>query len=76
MEEMNKMRDEAFIEAVMNDNWDKVDAYAKKYHITIFPSDGILFKMAIYKATQSCNNIPVMVKEIADKKFIELMKGE
>lgn len=66
-----KDRNEAFIKAVMEDDWKAVRKYCKKYHVPV-PSSHKVFKAGIYKAVQGCNDIPAEVKGIAFKKCIEL----
>ena len=64
-------RDQAFIDAVLNDKWDKVIKYSKKYGVPI-PKEGNVMKAGIYKAVQYCTNIPEEVKRIAKDKCLEL----
>ena len=59
----SKERDEAFIEAVVNDNWDKVREYSRKYKIPI-PRKKDVMKAGVYKAVQECTNIPESVKSL------------
>jgi hypothetical protein len=64
-------RDKAFIDAVVNDKWDKVRKYSKKYGVPI-PKDRNVMKAGIYKAVQYCTNIPEDVKNLAFTKCLEL----
>ena len=66
-----KERDEAFIDAIENDNWDKVKAYAKKYGIPIPRKDADM-KAGIYKGAQYCTSIPESTKMLAFKKCLEM----
>ena len=70
VEKLVKERDEAIIEAVVNDNWDKIKAYAKKYSVPI-PKKENDMKAGIYKAAQLCTNIP---QDIRDKAFVKCIK--
>ena len=64
-------RDKAFIDAVVNDKWDKVRKYSKKYGVPI-PKDRNVMKAGIYKAVQYCTNIPEDVKSLAFTKCLKL----
>ncbi len=64
-------RDMAFIDAVLNDNWDGVIAFWKKQNIPV-PKNERVVKAAVYKAVQYCLDIPVDVKGIALEKCLEL----
>lgn len=64
-------RDKAFIDAVVNDKWDKVYKYAKKYGVPV-PKKINVMKAGIYKAVQYCTNIPEDVKAIAMRKCLHL----
>ena len=64
-------RNEAIIEAVMEDKWDKVHAYWKKYGIPQPPSEELL-KASVYKAAHEIKSLPLEVRETADKKCTEL----
>lgn len=64
-------RDKTFTNAVLNDDWDGVREYCKRYGIKI-PQNEAVEKAAIYKAVQACKNIPEDVKKIAAEKCIEL----
>lgn len=66
-----KERDEAFIEAVMNDKWDKVRKYSKKYGVPV-PHERKVMKAGIYKAVQYCTKIPEEVKVLAMEKCLKL----
>lgn len=71
IQELVKMRDNAIIEAVMNDNWEPCFAYFKKYKIMIPPDEKIM-KAGIYKAAHEITTMPEDVKLIADKKCVDL----
>lgn len=64
-------RNAAIIEAVMEDKWDKVHAYWKKYGIPQPPSEELL-KASVYKAAHEIVSLPLNVRETADKKCVEL----
>lgn len=71
MRKIAKERDEAFVEAVVNDNWDKVRKYSKKYGIPI-PRKRAAMKAGVYKAVQYCTDIPEDVKVQAMQKCLEM----
>lgn len=71
MRKYAKDRNEAFVEAVVNDNWDKVRKYSKKYGIPI-PKNKVVMKAAIYKAVQYCTDIPDEIKLQAMQKCLEM----
>lgn len=64
-------RREAFIKAVMEDNWDYVRVYCDRYRVAI-PKDERIMKAGIYKAVQACTDIPKDVKDVAFMKCLEL----
>ena len=64
-------RDMAFIEAVVNDKWDKVRKYSKKYGVPV-PKKRNVMKAGVYKAVQYCTNIPEDVKVLAMQKCLQL----
>lgn len=64
-------RDKAFIDAVVNDKWDKVRKYAKKYGMPV-PKKRNVMKAGVYKAVQYCTNIPEDVKVLAMQKCLRL----
>lgn len=64
-------RDKAFIDAVVNDKWDKVRKYSKKYGIPV-PKKQNVMKAGVYKAVQYCTNIPEDVKVLAMQKCLQL----
>ena len=66
MNDYAKERDNAFIEAVVNDNWNPVKNYAKKYNMQIPKSEKAM------KAVQYCTGISDEVKEIAMRECIKL----
>lgn len=71
MSELVKDRNEAFVEAVVNDNWDKLRKYSKKYGIPI-PRKRAAMKAAVYKAVQYCKDIPDEIKLQAMQKCLEM----
>ena len=70
MSVFTKERDGAFTDAVVNDNWDGVRAYMKKYGMTA--SSDTVMKAGIYKAVQYCTDIPGDVKTLAMQKCLEM----
>lgn len=64
-------RDKAFIDAVVNDKWDKVRKYSKKYGMPV-PKERNVMKAGVYKAVQYCTNIPEDVKVLAMQKCLQL----
>lgn len=71
MNDYAKERDNAFIEAGVNDNWNPVKNYAKKYNMQI-PKSEKAMKAAVYKAVQYCTGISDELKEIAMRECIKL----
>lgn len=71
MDDFYKERDEAFIEAVVNDNWDKFIEFAKKYSLSI-PVKQDIMKAGIYKSVYYCTNISEDVKSLAMQKCLKL----
>lgn len=61
----------AMVEAIMNDKWDKIKAFAKKYE-ELIPSDKAVMKAGIYKAAQECADLSDEVKNVAAKKCLEM----
>lgn len=66
-----KERNQAFEEAVVYDEWEKVKKYAKKYDVPL-PKNEKVMKAGVFKAVQYCTNIPDDVKEIAIEKCLKL----
>lgn len=64
-------RDDAFTAAVMQDDWNAVKRYCKKYKVPI-PSDERVMKAGIYKAVQCIVHMPQKVKDTAREKCIAL----
>ena len=64
-------RDDAFTAAVMEDDWDAVRRYCKKYKVKI-PNNEKVMKAGIYKAAQEIIGLPQEVKDVARKKCIAL----
>lgn len=71
MSRFSKERDKAFIKAVMEDDWEAVRKYSRKYGVPI-PKDRNVMKAGIYKAVQYCTDIPEEVKSVAMVKCLEL----
>lgn len=71
MSDFSKERDKAFIKAVMEDDWEAVRKYAKKYGVPI-PKKRNVMKAGIYKAVQYCTEIPEEVKNVAMVKCLNL----
>lgn len=66
-----KERNQAFSDAVLKDEWEKVKKYAKKYGVPL-PKKSKMMKAAVYKAVQYCTDIPEGVKKLAMVKCIML----
>lgn len=66
-----KERNDAFSDAVLKDEWEKVKKYAKKYGVPL-PKNKKVMKVGIYKAVQYCTNISEDVKVTAIVKCLEL----
>lgn len=64
-------RDDAMTAAVMEDDWDAVRRYCKKYKVPI-PSNENAMKAGIYKAVQDILSMPQEVKDTARRKCIAL----
>ena len=64
-------RHDAFISAVVYDDWDKMKEYNKKYGVPM-PKDEKIMKAGVYKACQYCTDISEEVKGIAMQKCLEL----
>ena len=71
MSSFTKERDKAFTDAVVNDKWDGVKRYAKKYGAPLPKSEKVM-KAGIYKAVQYCTSIPEDVKTLAIQKCLEM----
>ena len=71
MNKFVKDRHNAFISAVINDDWSKVKRYSQKYDVPM-PKEEKVMKAGIYKACQYCTEISEEVKGIAMKKCLEL----
>lgn len=71
MDKLAIERDKAFIDFVMNDNTEKLKAYAKKYGVPMPRSKRVL-ACGIYKAVQYCTDISEEVKGIAMQKCLKL----
>lgn len=66
-----KERNEAFSDAVLKDEWEKVKKYAKKYGVPL-PKNKKVMKAAVYKAVQYCTDVSESVKKLAMLKCIML----
>lgn len=64
-------RDDAFTAAVMQDDWDAVRRYCKKYRVQI-PNNEDVLKAGIYKAVLGIVDMPQEVKDTARKKCVSL----
>lgn len=71
MSNFSKERDKAFIKAVMEDDWEAVRKYSKKYGVPI-PKKIDVMKAGVYKAVQYCTEIPEEVKNVAMVKCLNL----
>lgn len=71
MDNFIKERNEAFSDAVLNDEWGKMKKYAKKYGVPLPKSEKVM-KVGIYKVVQGCTNISKDVKVTAIVKCLEL----
>jgi hypothetical protein len=74
MDEIQKFvkdRNKAMKAAVMDDDWDAVRRYMKKYQIQA-PEKEEVMKAGIYKAVQEITNMPDYVKLTAYRKCIDL----
>lgn len=71
MNKFVKERHEAFISAVVDDDWSKIRKYSEKYDVPL-PKDRKVMKAGIYKACQYCTDISEDVKNIAMRKCLEL----
>lgn len=66
-----KDRKRAFTAAVVEDDWNAVLMYCRKYGIKP-PMEERVLKGGIYKAVQECTDIPDDVKRLAAEKCIAL----
>lgn len=71
MNKFVKDRHDAFVSAVMNDDWAKIEKYSKKYGVPM-PKDENVMKAGVYKAVQYCTDISEEVKGVAMQKCLEL----
>lgn len=69
--EFVKDRHNAFARAVMDNDWNGVIKYMKKYKMPV-PKDRLVLKIAIYKAVQECTDMPEDVKKTAYDKCVKL----
>ena len=71
MREFVRERNEAFVAAVVRDDWDGVKRYCRKRGINI-PTEESIMKAGIYKAVQEVISIPQEVKDQAREKCVAL----
>ena len=71
MNKIVKERHDAFISAVVDDDWSKVKRYSQKYGVPM-PKEEKVMKAGIYKACQYCTDISEEVKTIAMQKCLKL----
>ena len=71
MNKFVKDRHDAFVSAVMNDDWDKIKKYSAKYKVPM-PKDEKVMKAGVYKACQYCTDLSEEVKGVAMQKCLEL----
>lgn len=71
MRRFRKERNEAITAAVMEDKWDKMYAYVRKYGVPM-PIHEIAFKAGTYKAAHDIPALPQEVRDTADRKAIAL----
>lgn len=64
-------RDDAMTAAVMEDDWDAVRRYCRKYKVQL-PKDESVMKAGIYKAVQEILSMPQEVKDAARRKCVAL----
>lgn len=63
-------RREVLTRAVMDDDWDAVKKYCRKYKVPM-PTKESVFKAGVYKAVIGCTDIP---KEVQDKAFVKCLE--
>ena len=71
MNKFVKDRHDAFISAVVDDDWSKVKRYSQKYGVPMTKEEKVM-KAGVYKACQSCTDISEEVKGIARQKCLNL----
>lgn len=71
MNKFVKDRHDAFVSAVVDDDWSKVKSYSQKYGVPM-PKDEKVMKAGVYKACQYCTDISEEVKGIAMQKCLEI----
>lgn len=71
IKEFVRDRNEALMAAVVNDDWDAVKRYCKKYGVKL-PKEEDVIKAGIYKAVQEVISIPQEVKDQARTKCVAL----
>ena len=71
MKQFRYDRDDAMTTAVMDDDWDAVRRYCRKYKVPL-PKDERVMKAGIYKAVQEIITMPQEVKDTARQKCIAL----
>lgn len=65
-----KERDRVFTDAVINNNWEGVKRFNKKWNLPE-PRKESALKAGVYKAVRECASIP---QEVKDKAFVECLK--
>lgn len=71
LSEFVKDRDEAFTRFVMNDDWDALRRYCRKYS-TPMPGNRKAAQAGVYKAVQYCTDISEEVKVLAMQKCLKM----
>lgn len=71
LSEFVKDRDETFTRFVMDDDWDALRRYCRKYG-TPMPEKRKIAQAGVYKAVQYCTGISEEVKVLAMQKCLEL----
>lgn len=64
-------RNRATTAAVMDDDWNAIREYCKKYGTEV-PKDETILKAGVYKACQEMTDMPYEVKKVAAQKCIKL----
>lgn len=69
-----KDRHTAYMTAILQDDWEGVKGYCRKYGVSPLPlkDEEVILKAAVYKAAQECTDIPDEVKAIAREKCIAI----
>lgn len=64
-------RDRAFTRAVMQDDWDGVRRFCRRWSLPI-PKERVILEAGVYKAVQECTRIPQNVKDCARARCMAL----